>query len=98
MFDLKKVLMIIGGIVVGIIVIALVLILVTSLTSKKLVCKSSEGNITIMYSDDKINGYTAKGINYDLDGQQKIAEEIGVEEYLEQFKVWFSTNTSGTCK
>ena len=56
---MKKILMVIGGIVVGIVVLGVVIFGVTSLTSKKLVCKSSEGNITIMYNDKIITGYTA---------------------------------------
>lgn len=83
---------------VAIVVIALVIIGITYFTSDKLVCKSDEGNITIMYNDKKIKGYTANGITYDLEGQQKIAEQIGVDEYLSQFKDWFSNNTTGTCK
>jgi len=52
-----------------------------------------------MYNENQITGYKATGsISYDLDGQQKIAENIGVNTYLEQFKEWFRTNTSGTCK
>ena len=43
---MKKILMVIGGIVVGIVVLGVVIFGVTSLTSKKLVCKSNEGNIT----------------------------------------------------
>lgn len=89
----------IAGIVIGVIVILFIAIFTyTSLTSKKLVCKSDEGNITIMYSDKKIKGYTAKNIKYDLDGQQELAEIIGVEEYLDQFETWFETNTTGSCK
>ena len=95
---MKKVLMIIGGIVLAIAAIAAIIIGITYATSKKMVCKSNEGNITIMYNDKKITGYTAKGIKYDLDGQQKLSEQIGVDEYLNQFSNWFSTNTTGTCK
>lgn len=95
---MKKVLMIIGGIVVGIVVLGVVIFAVVSLTSKKLVCKSDEGNITLMYNKKTITGYTAKGISYDLDGQKEIAEKIGIDAYLEQFKTWFRTNTTGTCK
>ena len=51
---------------VAIVVIALVIIGITYFTSDKLVCKSDEGNITIMYNDKKIKGYTANGITYDL--------------------------------
>ncbi len=97
--SLKKVLMIIGGIVVGILILAILIFVIVSATSEKLVCESNEGNITIMYTKDNITGYKATGgLTYDLDAQQKVAEQIGVEEYINQFKTWFSTNTTGTCK
>ena len=95
---MKKVLMIIGGIVVGIIVLGIIIFSIVSLTSKKLVCKSSEGNITLMYTDDKITGYTARNITYDLDQGQETAQKLGIEEYLNQFSAWFSQNTTGTCE
>ena len=65
---MKKVLTIIGGIVVVIILFFVILFVFTSLTSKKLECKSSEGNITIMYSDKTITGYTANGSKFNLTG------------------------------
>lgn len=63
-----------------------------------MVCKSDASNITLMYNDKKITGYITKDIRYDLDVQQKLSEQIGVDEYLNQFSNWFSTNTTGTCK
>lgn len=95
---MKKILTIIGAIVVILVILFVAIFAFTSLTSKKLVCKSDQGNITIMYNDEKITGYTANNISYDLDGQQKIAEQIGIEIYLDQFESWFYTNTTGTCK
>lgn len=94
---MKKVLMVIGGIVVAIIVLAIIIIAITSLSSKKLVCKSNEGNITLMYNDKTITGYAANGIKYDLDGQKAYAERIGVDAYLEEFSTWFKNNTTGSC-
>ena len=95
---MKKVLMIIGGIVVGLVVIGLVIFFAVSATSKKMKCKSAEGNITLMYNKKKITGYTAKNITYDMDEQNEIVEEIGIEEYLNEFEAWFEANTTGTCK
>ena len=95
---MKKILMVIGGIVVGILVLGVVIFGVTSLTSKKLVCKSNEGNITIMYNNKTITGYTANGISYDLDNQKKYAEQIGIDAYMKEFSTWFSSNTTGSCK
>ncbi len=92
-----KVLAIIGGVVVGIVVLIIAIFSLVSAKSNKLICKSNEGNITIMYNDSTINGYTASNISYDLDGQKKIAKQIGIESYISQFKTWFETNTTGTC-
>ena len=94
---MKKALIIIG-IVVGIIVVASVILLggVFS-SSNKFVCKSDKGNITIYYNDKALTGYTAVGIEYNLDDQNKIAKEIGVKKYLEDFNQWFVTNTGGIC-
>lgn len=95
---MKKVLMIIGGVVVGILVLAGAIIGIVALTSKKMECKSSVGNITIMYNDDEITGYAASGMTYDLDGQKAIAKQIGVGAYLDEFESWFEKNAGGTCK
>ncbi len=51
---MKKILMIIGGIMVALVLIVGGIFLFTSLTSKKLACKSSDGDITIMYNDKKL--------------------------------------------
>lgn len=95
--SIKKVIKIIVGFIVTLIVIVAVIFAIISLTSKKLVCKSSEGDITIMYNNKTITGYTAKGMTYDLDEQKEYAEQIGVEKYLDEFSTFFSTNTTGTC-
>lgn len=94
---MKKALMIIGGIVVGVIILFVVIFAIISATSEKLVCKSNEGNITIMYNDKTITGYTANGVSYDLDGQKDYAEKIGTKAYVEEFSNWFENNTSGSC-
>jgi len=95
---MKKILMIVGGITLGIIALVVVIFMVMSINSKKLVCKSNKGNITLMYNDKTIKGYVANGITYNLDEQKLIAEQIGVENYIEEFSSWFSNNTDGTCK
>lgn len=94
---MKKTLMIIGGITLGIIVLMIIAFSTFSATSKKLVCKSNEGNITIMYNNKTITGYKSKGITYDFSGQQKYANQIGVDSYLEEFSTWFKNNTTGSC-
>lgn len=94
---MKKVLTIIGGIVVGVVVVGVIIFLIVSATSKKLVCKSDEASITIMYNKDNITGYKASGLTYDMDGQKKYAEQVGIEAYIDEFSTWFSNNTTGTC-
>ena len=94
---MKKFLMIIGGIFLFLVILFIILFLIISATSKKLVCKSNEGNITIMYNNKTISGYTANGLSYDLDGQKKYAEEIGIDAYIEEFSTMFSNKTAGSC-
>ncbi len=97
----SKIIWIVIGIVgsIFIIIVGILLFIVINYlsASNKLVCKSKEGNITIMYNEKTIVGYTASGITYDLDGQKKIAEQIGISEYLEEFDQWFQKSTTGTC-
>ncbi len=95
---MKKVLTIIGGIVVGVVVLGLAIFLLVSATSKKLVCKSDKGNITIMYNDKTLTGYTVKNVSYDFDNQKEYAKEIGVKAYIKEFKEFFESHTTGTCK
>lgn len=94
---MKKALIIIGSFAVGIVILGIVIFSVISITSKKMVCKSSEGNITIMYNDKTLTGYTANGISYDYDGQKEYAVQVGIDAYLTEFANWFSNNTTGTC-
>ena len=81
-------------IVMGVIVIGLVF---ATSNSKKLICKSNEGDITILYNDKTIVGYTTRGMTYDLDAQKQYAEQVGIDAYLDEFAAWFSNNTTGTC-
>ena len=90
---MKKLLMVIGGLVV----LGIVVLIIVSATSKKMVCKSDEGDITIMYTNKGITGFVANGITYDLDGQQDYAEQVGIDAYLDEFATWFGNNTTGTC-
>ena len=95
--SIVKIFAIIGGVVVGIIVLAVVIISIVSANSNKLVCKSNKGNITIMYNDNEITGYTASGMSYDLEQQKSYAKQVGIQAYLDEFSNWFKTNTTGSC-
>ena len=96
---MKKILMIIGGIMVALVLIVGGIFLFNSFTYKKLACKSSDGDITIMYNDKKITGYTAVNASYDREEQQKVVDRVGIEAYLDEFEQWFKKNTSdGTCE
>ncbi len=94
---MKKVLIIIGGVVLGFAVLGIAIFAIVSLTSQKMKCTSSVGNITLMYSDNTISGYTATGMSYDFDTQKQYAQSIGVEDYLDEFEDWFEENTDGVC-
>lgn len=88
-------------IIVAVVIIVLIAVGVIFFlnNSKKLVCKSAEGNLTLIYNDEEIIGYTATGrLSYDLDGQKAIAKRIGIEAYMNEFEIWFKTNTTGSCE
>ena len=93
----KKVLKIFGIIIASIVVLFVIIWGITSLTSKKMVCKSDTTNITIYYNDKTITGYVVTGGTFDLDEQKAYAESVGIESYLTEFIIYFSTNTNGTC-
>ena len=95
---MKKTLMIIGGAVVGIFILAAIIFYVVAANSEKLVCKSDEGNITIYYNEKSVTGYKSNGISYDLDAQKEVANQIGIDQYIEEFTEFFRTNTTGSCK
>lgn len=92
-----KVIAIVGGIFGGLLVLGLVIFFFVSANSDKLICKSKEGNITIMYNKDGLTGYTISGMSYDFEEQKKYAKQIGVDAYTKEFSEWFSTNTTGSC-
>ena len=52
-----------------------------------------------MYRGDKLTGYVVKNVTFDLDkGNEKVKEQ-GIDEYLKQFELWFTSNTTnGKCE
>lgn len=68
-------------------------------TAHKLVCTSNTANITLIYNNKKIIGYKSVGeLSFNMKNQNSYIEKIGITEYINNFKVWFSNNTSGNCK
>lgn len=53
---------------------------------------------SVLYDDEKITGYIATGMTYDMNAQNKIAERYGIEAYLEDFSDWFDEHTDGACR
>ena len=95
---MKKKLMIIGGIVLGVLVIVLGIYIYITSTSSRLVCKSSLGNVRLVYNDKELIRYSTTGsISYDYDVQTARVEKVGIESYIEEFTEWFETTTDGTC-
>lgn len=95
---MKKALMIIGGIVVAIFLCTGGFLFYQYQTSDQLICESEVGSITLLYDEDTIKGYFAKGITYNLDEQRAYAENVGIEAYLKEFADFFLHNMNGTCR
>ena len=94
---LGLILAIIGGIVVAVVILFIVIFTGVSATSDKLICKSDQGNITIMYNKNGLTGYKTVGMTYEYEQQKELAKQIGVDEYISEFNEWFITNTTGSC-
>ena len=70
----------------AIIVIFAIVFSFVSISGNKLVCESTEGNITISYNEEEVTGYFSTGaITYDLDEQQKVSRQIGTDRYVRDF-------------
>lgn len=94
---LPKILMIIGGLVVTVILLFVLIYFIVSIKSNKMICKSDEGNITLMYTDKGLTGYKAYNISYEFDQQKEYAKQMGIDAYLKEFNDWFKKNTTGSC-
>lgn len=66
--------------------------------TKKMVCESTQGTISITYNKTTIVGYRSDNITYDIYEQRTYADEVGIKQYLDEFEEWFKTNTNGSCK
>ena len=92
------IILIIFGVFIGIIILIVVsLFTVVSNSSNTLVCTSDKGDITLIYNENEIIGYSASGITYDLDDEKEVSKKIGISAYLEEFNNQFELNTGGKC-
>ncbi len=89
---------IIGGIAIGALILTILVFVIISIFSKELVCKSEYGDITIKYDDEGITEYGKNDFNYEIDLQNKLVKETGIEKYIENFSKSFEANTGGKCK
>ena len=94
---MKKILMIIGGIVVGLALLFVIIFFIVSATSDKIVCKGDKSKLTVMYKKDKIKGYTAKNIEFDEDTAQAFIDAYGIDTYYETLNAWFEETVNGSC-
>ena len=86
----------------GIVILAVIAMVVMVLVSdgnkgKQLVCQSNNGNITLYYNSETVNGYTSNGYSFDLLSEQSRAEQMGVDAYIKEYSGFFAANNNGTC-
>lgn len=99
--ELKEVnkwfLVVCGAVILSVVVMVVFVLVNDGDNSKQLVCQSNEGNITLVYDNNTVVGFTASTYTYDLLSEKERAEEMGVEKYIDEFASIFNTNTMGTC-
>ena len=83
-------------------VIVGIVLFIISKSSNKLVCESSQGDITFTYSKDRLTGNTTTSrngqeITIDMIKANEYVETHGLAEFLEDFKEEFESETGGTC-
>ena len=85
--------------IVGVLaVIAVALIIILKGKKNNLTCTSNTGTIVIKFTNKKIVDYTSvDGISLDVDEYNKVIESMGVDEFINRYNRWFSTNKFGTC-
>ncbi len=67
-------------------------------SSDRLECKSSNGNIMILYDEKGVIGYsTIESLSYDLYDEQEIASKMSASNYINQYKINFENSYDGTC-
>ena len=54
--------------------------------------------ITLMYNDDGLTGYTAKGVTFEEKKAKEYIKQVGIKQYIEEFKKSFVYYYGGTCK
>lgn len=104
--NVKKIIIIAVIIILVLIIVGAVIIMMTSSQSSssienrnKLVCNSEQGNLTIFYNNENLTKYEADNLTFDIDGQNKIVDEIGVRTWIEDFSLWFRMNMKdGICE
>lgn len=94
----KKILVIVA--VISVLAIALVSVFIWLVFFKQfsLICSSDKGDITIYYNHSKITDYKSNGMELNIEGQNKIFERLGSDEYVRQFKDWFKESSGVDCK
>ena len=98
---LKIALCIIIPLVIIIIVVAILFTVVFN-NNDKLSCEAnyrgSNVSITLYFNDKQLVGYNAINMEYNYEEQQKYAQEIGIQNYLQEFNQNFEDDYEGSCK
>ena len=71
---------------------------ISNKNSNKLICKSNNGKVTIYYDENGITGNSTTNFKYEYSDEKKRAQELGIHEYLNQYKTWFENTTNGECQ
>jgi len=81
------------------VIIVASMLLLSGCSNKRLACQSSDLHVTVKYNNKTVLDYvTDAEYHFDLEALQHIAEEVGIEQLIQDYQNWFETTTDGTCR
>jgi|GEM_PF-3684986 len=96
--NVKKICMIVGGIVLVAVILVVAAFSFMNATSKKIKCSTSNSSITLYYNDESLVGYEVVNMEFDLDYAKNIVNTVGIDEYIDQFEEVLEDDYSGVCE
>ncbi|MFI3260530.1 MAG: hypothetical protein R3Y13_02325 [bacterium] len=68
------------------------------LVTSSMNCVASDSNIKIYYEGNQIVDFLAEKVIFDIDDENELVDQIGIETYLNNYSAWYEKNFNGKCE